>query len=72
MDKEKMQRDVEELEGAAKENGIQDGPQMSRFLLWVGNEVFEGREVSSLMVLTARAPELVAMFLAQDAGSRIN
>lgn len=39
---------------------------MSRFLLWVGNECFEGREVPDLMVLTARAKQLVQMFLVQD------
>ena len=57
---------MEELEKAARRHGIKEGVQMSRFLLWVGNECFEGREVSSFMVLTARAKELVQMFLAQD------
>lgn len=57
---------MEELEKAAKANGIEDGYQMSRFLAWVGNECFEGREVSNFMVLAARARELVLMFLAQD------
>lgn len=55
-----------DLEAAARQLGIKDGPQMSRFLLWVGNECFEGREVSSFQVLSARAAELVSMFLAQD------
>ncbi len=57
---------MEELEKAALENGVDPGYQMSRFLLWVGNECFEGREVANFMVLTARARELVQMFLAQD------
>lgn len=55
-----------ELEAAARANGIKDGPQMSRFMLWVANECFEGREVQSFMVLAARARALSKMFLAQD------
>lgn len=58
--------ETKDLEDAALSHGIQEGAQMSRFLLWVGNECFEGREVQNLMVLTARAKELVQMFLAQD------
>lgn len=57
---------MHELETAARANGIKDGYQMSRFMLWVGNEVFEGREVASFMVLAARGKELAQMFLAQD------
>lgn len=57
---------IKELEAAALSHGIQEGPQMSRFLLWVGNECFEGREVQSFAVLTARARELVQMFLADE------
>lgn len=57
---------MDELEAAARANGIEEGSQMSRFLLWVGNECFEGREVSNFGVLTARARELVQMFLAAD------
>lgn len=57
---------MEELQKAALSYGVKEGVQMSRFLLWVGNECFEGREVSNFMVLTARAKELVQMFLAQD------
>lgn len=57
---------MEELEAAARSNGISEGSEMSRFLMWVGNECFEGREVSNFGVLTARARELVQMFLAQD------
>lgn len=59
-------KELKELEAAALSHGIREGSQMSRFLLWVGNECFEGREVSNFMVLTARARELVQMFLAQD------
>jgi hypothetical protein len=57
---------MQELETAARTNGIKDGSQMSRFLMWVGNECFEGREVGDFKVLAARAKELVRMFLAQD------
>lgn len=57
---------MEELEAAARANGIAAGNQMSRFLLWVGNECFEGREVGDFKVLTARAKELARLFLAQD------
>ena len=57
---------VLELEAAARANGVQEGYQMSRFLLWVGNECFEGREVSNFLVLAARGRELAQMFLAQD------
>ncbi len=57
---------MEELEKAALENGIKPGYQMARFLLWVGNECFEGREVPSFVALTARCRELSQMFLAQD------
>jgi len=57
---------MDELQKAALSYGVKEGVQMSRFLLWVGNECFEGREVSNFMVLTARAKELVQMFLAQD------
>jgi len=57
---------MEELEKAARQYGVKEGVQMSRFLLWIGNECFEGREVANFMVLTARAKELVKMFLAQD------
>jgi len=57
---------IEDLEKAALSHGIEEGVQMSRFLLWVGNECFEGREVQNFMVLTARAKELVQMFLAED------
>jgi hypothetical protein len=57
---------MEELESAAIANGVKSGSQMSRFLLWVGNECFEGREVANFGVLAARAGELVQMFLAQD------
>ena len=57
---------IKELEAAAISHGIQEGTQMSRFLLWVGNECFEGREVHNLSVLTARAKELVQMFLVEE------
>jgi len=57
---------IKELEAAALSHGIQEGAQMSRFLLWVGNECFEGREVQNFAVLTARAKELVQMFLVDD------
>lgn len=57
---------IEDLEKAALSHGIKEGAQISRFLLWVGNECFEGREVQDFMVLTARAKELVQMFLVQD------
>lgn len=57
---------MEELEKVALQYGVNEGVQMSRFLLWIGNECFEGREVANLMVLTARAKELVPMFLVQD------
>lgn len=69
-ERREIEKGMDELEVAAKKCGIQEGSQMSRFLLWVGNEVFEGREVSSLLVLTARAGELVEQFLAQDRGDR--
>lgn len=36
------------------------------FLLWVGNEVFEGREGQEFKVLAARAQALVLMFKNQD------
>lgn len=57
---------MDELVKAALANGVKEGYQMSRFLLWVGNECFEGREVSSFMVLAARGKELAQMFLTQD------
>lgn len=57
---------MDELEAAARSFGIEEGSQMSRFLLWVGNECFEGREVSNFKVLAARAKELVQMFQVQD------
>lgn len=57
---------MEELEKAALSYGVKEGVQMSRFLLWIGNECFEGREVANFMVLAARAKELTQMFLAQD------
>lgn len=57
---------MKELEEKALACGVKEGPQMSRFLLWVGNECFEGREVANFGVLAARCPELVPMFLAQD------
>lgn len=60
------QEHVDELVAAAQVYGIKEGAQTSRFLLWVGNECFEGREVQNFMVLKARAKELVQMFLAQD------
>ena len=60
------QENVDELVAAAQANGIKEGAQTSRFLLWIGNECFEGREVQNFMVLKARAKELVQMFLAQD------
>lgn len=57
---------MDELERAAIANGVKPGAQMCRFILWVGNECFEGREVSNFMVLAARGRELAKMFLAQD------
>lgn len=57
---------MDELEAAAIANGIQAGPQMARFLLWVGNECFEGREVPDFAVLAGRARILVRMFLMDD------
>ena len=57
---------IGELEAAALCHGIKEGSQMSRFLLWVGSECFEGREVQNFAVLTARAKELVQMFLADE------
>lgn len=57
---------MEELKAAARSHGITAGNQMSRFLLWVGNECFEGREVGDFKILSSRAKELVRMFLAQD------
>lgn len=57
---------MDELEAAARTNGVKPGYQMSRFMLWVGNECYEGREVASFMVLAARGKELAQMFLAQD------
>lgn len=36
------------------------------FLLWVGNEVFEGREARDSQVLAARAQDLVIRFRKQD------
>lgn len=57
---------MKELESAALANGLKDGPQLSRFLLWVGNECFEGREAPDLISLARRAKELVSKFLAQD------
>jgi hypothetical protein len=65
-DEQRDQKGVEELEAAARSFGVKEGSQMSRFLLWIGNECFEGREVQNFMVLKARAKELVQMFLAQD------
>jgi len=57
---------MDELQAAAIANGVKDGFQMSRFLLWVGNECFEGREVENFMVLAARGKQLAQMFLTQD------
>lgn len=37
------------------------------FLLWVGNECWEGREVMNFDLLTARARPLVKMFQTEDA-----
>lgn len=68
---EKRQRGIDdlrvhELQAVARDNGVKDGHQMSRFLLWVGNEAFEGREVKDMAVLLARGRELAKMFLLQD------
>jgi hypothetical protein len=51
----------EEAEIAA---GIKPGHQMSRFLLWVGNEVLERRE--TLPIRISHVPELTKTFLAQE------
>ena len=56
---------VEGLVQAARRHGLpedREGP----FLLWVGNEVFERREVQNFIVLTARAKELTQMFMNQE------
>ncbi len=57
---------MDELQAAALANGVEDGPQMCRFLLWVGNEVWKNREVSDFTVLAARGKALAKMFLMQD------
>jgi hypothetical protein len=60
-----MQDSVEDLLTEARKHGLR-GDREAAFLLWVGNEVFEGREVESFQVLTARARELVLMFRNQE------
>jgi len=57
---------MDALEKAALAAGVKQGYQMSRFLLWVGNECFEGRELSDFKALAARAPHMAKAFLAQD------
>lgn len=57
---------MDELEAAAIANGIKPGSQVSRFILWVGNECYEGREQPDLKMLTDRTKELARRFLAQD------
>lgn len=66
MTQQSDQESIDELIAAAQAHGLKEGVETSRFLLWVGNECFEGREVPNFMVLKARAKELVQMFLAQD------
>lgn len=60
---------MKELEKAALSYGIKEGAQMSRFLLWVGNECYEGREQPDLKMLADRAKYLAEKFLAQDGQS---
>jgi hypothetical protein len=45
----------------ARKHGLKPDEE-SAFLMWVANECFEKREVSSIMVLEARSRELVLMF----------
>ncbi len=56
---------VQGLLAAARKHGLQPERE-GAFLLWVGNEVFQGREVQNFVVLTARARELYLMFRNQD------
>jgi hypothetical protein len=57
---------MKELEKAALDNGVKPGAQLSRFLMWVGNECFEGREAADLAGLARRGPQLAARFLEDD------
>jgi len=57
---------VEELLQCAREHGLTEDIEPG-FLMWVGNEVWENREVASLMVLRERAPELVSFYKADRA-----
>jgi hypothetical protein len=60
-----MYDSVEGFLAEARKHGIR-ADREGAFLLWVGNECFEGREVQSFQVLTARARQLVLMFRNQD------
>ena len=57
---------MDELQSAARARGIQDGAQMARFMLWVGEEIFEGREEADFKLLASRSLNLAQRFLAQD------
>lgn len=60
-----METPLDELLIEARKHGLKPDRECA-FTLWVGNEVFEGREVPNFMVLTARARELYLMFRNQD------
>ena len=60
-----MENVIEELLVEARKHGLRSEREPA-FLLWVGNEVFEGREVDNFVVLTARARELALIFRNQD------
>jgi hypothetical protein len=57
---------MDELKAAAMAHGVKDGAQMARFMIWVGEECFEGRQEPNFKTLSARAKSLVEMFLGQD------
>ncbi len=60
-----METQLDDLLVEARKHGLKPDRECA-FILWVGNEVFEGREVSNFIVLTARARELYLMFRNQD------
>ncbi len=60
-----MENVIKELLTEARKHGLRSDREAA-FLLWVGNEVFEGREVDDFVLLTARVRELTLMFRNQD------
>lgn len=55
---------AEQIRAQSIQRGLTE-EEASAFLLWIANEVFEGREVGNFAVLLARTPELVKIYRAQ-------